>query len=97
MSNIDHEEERLKQHTMGIRWQVVSESINRDDIEKFKLLKTLFVIECVDDDISEHFLTWIENMIQEQLRLRLQIKDMMRTGIEDSISINGLQSDSDFI
>jgi len=91
MSNINSDEERLKQKKMGIHWQLVAESLNRDDVERFELLKKLFEIESVEDNISDHFLTWIENIIQEQFKLRMQIKNMMETGIEDAITINSLR------
>ena len=76
----------------NIRWQVVSEQLHRHNLNRLKQFGEWLKLEGVDDEIFNHFLTWANHMIEEQLKMRMQMKKFMQDGIKDALIINALKS-----
>jgi len=85
--------DEIKESTKrDIRWQVVSEEMHRDDLNRLKDFKEWLELVGVNPETRKIMFDWIEDLINEQLKMRMQMKKFMKNGIKNALEIRRLRS-----
>lgn len=93
MSEDDRKRIVQKSSRDNISFQVIGEDIHRSDLKRLNKFEQWLKLEGVDEELLAHFLKWANGLIEDNLKMTMNVKKLMQSGIESAAEINLLRFD----